>query len=206
MVDFPSPHAGLAAYRKLREFRRLHETSYNLEDITEKSGKHAGTLYPTKKRGRILMNQKANSIADLAAVLLQQERGPSEDRVRNAETRMMIVEKLKKQKGDSKVKKKPLDVRKELEGVEGVCVRWADMLDAEYAATWPQDVVHDELLKSRHTAAWPVGEEQIKEEKIMTEEQAVKPAQEEERPKERWLDYVSSWIPGRARSAPIAAA
>ena len=206
MVDFPSPHAGLAAYRKLREFRRLHETFYNLEDIQEKNGKHAGTLYPTKKRGRILMNQKANSIADLAAVLLQQERGPSEDRVRNAETRMRLVERLRKQKGESKVKKQPLDVRKELQGVKGVCVRWADMLDAEYAETWPQDVVHDELLKSRHTAAWPPGKELDEEENTRIEAKATQPALNEERSKNRWLDYVSSWIPGRARSGPVATA
>ena len=30
----------------------------------------------TKQRGKVLMNQKANSVADLAAVLLQAEKGP----------------------------------------------------------------------------------------------------------------------------------
>lgn len=206
MVYFPSPHAGLAAYRKLREFRRLHETSYDLRDITEKTGKYAGSLYPTQKRGRVLMNQKANSIADLASVLLQQERGPREERVANAERRIQIVERLKKQKGKNKVKKNPLDVKKELEGVEGVCVRWADMLDAEYAETWPQDVVHDALLKSRHTAAWPAKEEPIKEEEPVIEEQDTAPIRQEEKPGEGWRDYISSWIPGRARTAPMATA
>ncbi|MCJ1454500.1 hypothetical protein MMC28_004853 [Mycoblastus sanguinarius] len=158
MVYFPSPHAGLAAYRKLREFRRLHETSYPLEIITETEGKHKGNLFSKKKRGKALMNQKANSVADLAAVLLQQERGPEEDRIANAERRMKKVAKLKMQKGEDKVKKAPVDVVKEMGGVEGVMVRWANVLDAEYAETWPEAVIHGGLEKSRYTAAFPVAE------------------------------------------------
>ena len=30
------------------------------------------------------------------------------------------------------------------------------MLDAEFARTWPRDVVHEELMKSLHTAAFPL--------------------------------------------------
>lgn len=211
MVHFPSPHAGLAAYRKLREFRRLHETTYNLEDITEKEGKFAGQLYPTKMRGRVLMNQKANSVADLAAVLWQQEIGPSEDRVANAERRMKRTERLKRQKGESKVKKNPLDVEKELQGVEGVYVRWADVLDAEYAETWPEGVVHDRLQKSRHTAAWPVLEAQAQAE-VGVEAPATDQGKdsgtqkEVETPKQGWGDYISSWIPGRSRTPAVAPA
>ena len=158
MVYFPSPHAGLAAYRKLREFRRRHETQYPLSVITETAGKQAGCLYPKKKRGKVLMNQKANSIADLAAVLWQQEQGPSERRIEQAERRIRRAESLKRVKGESNVKENPVDVGKELQGVEGVSVRWADLLDAEFAETWPEAVVHDTLQKSRHTAAWPVKE------------------------------------------------
>lgn len=159
MIYFPSPHAGLAAYRQLREFRRLHETTYDLADITETTGKHKGSLLPTKKRGKVLMNQKANSIADMAAVLLLQEQGPTEERVLNSERRMKRVENLRRLKGEDKVKKAPVDVLQEMGGVEGVMVRWADMLDGEYAETWPEAVMHDRLEKSRYTAAFPVMEE-----------------------------------------------
>ncbi|KAL6721731.1 hypothetical protein ACLMJK_000836 [Lecanora helva] len=197
MVYFPSPHAGLAAYRKLREFRRLHETTSNLEDFEKNC--------PRKKRGRELMNQKANSIADLAAVLLQQEKGPSEGRVRSAETRMAIVERLKKQKGEKKVKKNPLDVKKELEGVDGVIVRWADLYDTEYASAWPDAVKHDELLKNRHTAAWPVKEEED-ESAEFEELQGAEPPQVGEKKEQGWRDKLSSWIPGKARDAPALAA
>ena len=164
MVYFPSPHAGLAAYRNLREYRRLHETSYPLETITETEGKHKGNLFGKKKRGKALMNQKANSVADIAAVLLEQEKGPSQERIDNAERRMRRIEKLKKQKGEGKVRKAPVDVVKEMGGVDGVKVRWANLLDAEFAETWPEAVVHDGLEKSRHTAAFPLAEFESDEE------------------------------------------
>lgn len=170
MIYFPSPHAGLAAYRKLREFRRLHETTYDLKDITETEGKHAGSLLPNKKRGKVLMNQKANSVADLAAVLWQQERGPSEERVLNAERRMKMAEKKKMAVGMNKVKKDPVDVKEELQGVEGVMVRWADLLDAEFAETWPDAVMHDRLEKSRHTVAWPALQSEGEEQEVMAAE------------------------------------
>jgi hypothetical protein len=155
MVEFPRPVQGLAAFRKLREFRRLHETSYPLDIITQTEGAHKGQLLGTKKRGKVLMNQKANSVADLAAVLLQQERGPTTEQIERSERRVKQVEKLKRQKGADKVKKKPV-LAPELGGTEGVMVRWANILDAEFAETWPVAVVHDVLGKSRYTAAFPL--------------------------------------------------
>lgn len=158
MVYFPSPHTGLAAFRKLREFRVLHETSYPLEIIEETEGKWKGSLLPKKRRGKVLMDQKANSVADLAAVLLLQEKGPSEERILNAERRRRRVETLKRQKGEDKVKKAPIDVVKEMGGVEGVRVRWANGKDKEFAETWPESVFHGELKRSRYTAAFPAVE------------------------------------------------
>lgn len=155
MVYFPSPHAGLAAFRKLREFRMLHEMSYPLDIITEKEGKWKGSLLPKKRRGKVLMDQKANSVADLAAVLQLQEIGPSEERIVNAERRRRRVETLKKQKGEDQVKKAPVDVASEMRGVEGVTVRWANGLDSGFAETWPEAVRHMGLEKSRYTAAFP---------------------------------------------------
>lgn len=158
MVEFPRPVQGLIAFRKLREFRRLHETSYPLEIITQTEGPLKGQLLGTKKRGKVLMNQKANSIADLAAVLLQQERAPTIEQIEHSERRVQRVEQLKRQKGVEKVSKK-LVLPSELRGVEGVTVRWTNILDAEFAETWPAAVVHDVLGKSRYTAAFPVVKE-----------------------------------------------
>ncbi|KAL8847437.1 MAG: hypothetical protein Q9221_007506 [Calogaya cf. arnoldii] len=82
LVSFPRPSQGFIAYRRLREFRRLHETSYPLSLITQTEGPHKGQLHRTKKRGKILMDQKANSVADLAAVLLRaEEKLPKTDEV-----------------------------------------------------------------------------------------------------------------------------
>ena len=155
MVYFPSPHAGLAAFRNLREFRVLHEKSYPLKLIEEKEGKRKGLLLPKKSRGKVLMDQKANSVADLAAVLLLQEKGPSQERIASAERRRRRVETLKKQKGGDKVKKAPIDVLAEMGGVEGVRVRWANLEDSEFAAIWPKGVDHGVLQQSRYTAAFP---------------------------------------------------
>ena len=144
----------------------------------------------TKERGRVLMDQKANSIADLAAVLLQQESGPGEERVERGERRRERVEKLKKRKGEKKVKKAPIDVEKEFGmGVEGVKVFWANVLDAEFAKTWPEKVVHGDLRVSRYTAAFPVGPErveEVKEEEVKPE----KPKKEEPKQVRRW-----AWLP-----------
>ena len=158
MVYFPSPHAGLAAFRKLREFRVLHETSYPLDIITETEGKWKGSLLPKKERGKVLMDQKANSVADLAAVLQLQESGPSDQRIAYADRRRRRVDTLKRQKGEENVKKAPIDIASEMGGIEGVKVRWADMLDMEFAEAWPEKVVHGGLEKNRHTAAFPAVE------------------------------------------------
>ena len=134
----------------------LHETAYNRDIITVKSGDRTGSLMTMKERGKVLMDQKANTVADLAAVLLQQEAGPNAYRVERAKKRLKRVEQLRKQKGADKVNRHPVDIEKELTGVEGVIVRWANLLDAEFAERWPEEVVHDDLKRARYTAAWPV--------------------------------------------------
>ncbi|KAF2834237.1 hypothetical protein M501DRAFT_1020959 [Patellaria atrata CBS 101060] len=64
-ITFPSAPQGLTAYRLLREFRILHETRWRIAE-GEKP-------LPRKLRARKIMNQKANTVADLAAVLQKQK-------------------------------------------------------------------------------------------------------------------------------------
>jgi hypothetical protein len=59
-VSFPNPDIGLKTYHKLREFRKLHETKYDQSETLDMA---------KKKLKYVLMNQKANSIADLAESL-----------------------------------------------------------------------------------------------------------------------------------------
>lgn len=95
-VTLPSSEQGLRLFRKLKEWRKLHELcweppSYLSEPYTEKQieemkrklesrgGSKRETVFDIIKRQKkkmkqkIVMNQKANSIADLAAVLIEQE-------------------------------------------------------------------------------------------------------------------------------------
>ena len=128
-ISFPNPPQGREALHKLREYRKLHELSYPLEDFKSEKSEHA--LLEKKKRPRWLMNQKANSIADIAAVLQRQE----------------DKEKAMQQSNGG-----------EETSVEGVRISWRNILDAEYAESWPGGVVHDGLDYSRHTAPAPIRE------------------------------------------------
>ncbi|KAI9678734.1 MAG: hypothetical protein M1817_005791 [Caeruleum heppii] len=281
IVLFPRPVQGLLAFQKLREYRKLHELSYPVEDF--KDDRHPNAMLEKKKRGRKLMDQKANTVADLAATLQKQdeagqayhqqkekayeEKGPSletalkeleashdrqltalegrqkgarkfsipvtdEDRKKSVQHRTNALKTLEKQqllaqrevrdqqseerrrtplegeerearlefqrrfrhdRGDAQDKewqrvwdsyRDPIAVREMIqkeelsqrqataiaalrekhlpsprgtviEGVDGVVVQWADLLDAEYAETWPKAVVHHRLRPTRHTAPQP---------------------------------------------------
>lgn len=91
---------GLRAMQALREYRKLHELSWPDHVARDANGR---TL-SQKARGRKLCDQKANSVADMAAAL----------------------------KG------------KQAE------VKWSDLLDAEFAESWPEGVVHSRLERVRN--------------------------------------------------------
>ncbi|KAF3908533.1 hypothetical protein ABW21_db0206678 [Orbilia brochopaga] len=57
-ASFTNPTTGLKAFQHLRELRRLHETQYEVELLKK----------PKRERSRILQDQHANSIADIAAI------------------------------------------------------------------------------------------------------------------------------------------
>ncbi|KAI9878208.1 MAG: hypothetical protein M1830_001552 [Pleopsidium flavum] len=156
-ISFPSSSQGLTAFRKLREFRKLHETAYSLELITQTEGKHKGTLLGKKKRGKKLMDQKANSVADIAAVLLKQEDAPKP--AEKVVAKRNVAKRKKGTRGSPPAKKDDgAQTVTEAQGVgstEGVRIRWANILDAQFAETWPVSVVHDDLRKDRYAAADP---------------------------------------------------
>ncbi|KAL9086478.1 MAG: hypothetical protein Q9165_007094 [Trypethelium subeluteriae] len=64
-VTFPYNNQGLDAFHKLREYRRIRDVTWYM-DVE-------GVPQEKKRRKRALMNQKAASIADLAAILHKQE-------------------------------------------------------------------------------------------------------------------------------------
>ncbi|KAF2238802.1 hypothetical protein EV356DRAFT_572864 [Viridothelium virens] len=64
-VTFPRNNQGLDAFRKLREYRRIRDVTWDKDA--------EGMPLEKKRRKKALMNQKAASIADLAAILHKQE-------------------------------------------------------------------------------------------------------------------------------------
>ncbi|EMD58832.1 hypothetical protein COCSADRAFT_102645 [Bipolaris sorokiniana ND90Pr] len=69
VVTFPTPAQGHSAFRKLREFRKLHETAW------DKTNPEMVSM-DRKQRIKKIMNQRANTSADLAEVLrIQEEHG-----------------------------------------------------------------------------------------------------------------------------------
>ena len=131
-IEFPSEHAqtGLDAFRILREYRKLHETQWDPSFTLDKDGKPL----TRKARGRKLCDQRANSIADMAATLtklstVRRQVGPAGKRG---------------EKG-----KKGVQPTFEEHTVR-TTVRWANLHDAEFAEKWPETVVHDVLETTKN--------------------------------------------------------
>ncbi|KAF8251743.1 hypothetical protein K440DRAFT_595223 [Wilcoxina mikolae CBS 423.85] len=110
-VIFPTKAMGLSTYHLLREFRKMHETMYEKSITLEKS---------KRERKYMIMDQKANSIADLAESL-----------------RIEIARAQEKKPG-----KEEAQAEEEVPTDVNVMVRWRNILDAEYAAEWPPSVMH----------------------------------------------------------------
>ncbi|CUS13709.1 unnamed protein product [Tuber aestivum] len=146
-VTFKETLMGANTFRMLREFRRLHETSYSKE-LLQKS---------KKERTRILMNQKANSIADLAESIRMQV-----DRIKK------IANPPPLKKGHKPRKNPPIELAIPQEG--DVVVKWSNIYDAQYAEAWPEVVMHGRLERDgRHTAP-AEGEKKVKGEVRMVQE------------------------------------
>lgn len=102
-----------------------------------------------KGRAKVLMDQKANSVADMAAVLLGQQK----EGERLQEEGEGGKGKGARRKGE--VVKKGDEEGREGRGVQGVRIAWSNVLDAQFAQTWPASVVHGDLRTERYTAADP---------------------------------------------------
>lgn len=190
-VHFPSEAQGLAALRKLREYRKLHELSWSqadrtrvrreetvaakkeFEELGAKIQKKTRARQAKRERGRLIMDQKANAIADLAAVLKEQ------DVLANTPETVARKQKMEEEAANPKAtpettqasrpkhgplpKRGPLRKQAAAENIpiytlDGVRIRWANPLDAEYAESWPAAVQHDIVGITRYTAPKPDAE------------------------------------------------
>ena len=235
-VTFPSGHQGLTAFRELREFRKRHEHEWTYHELGS---------WNKKEALQKVMDQKANSVADLAVVLERQaklaekhqleaaaEQEQIQKVVQKANARMDEITVQKQElksavmSGDEKAKQKYKAIRNEkillrkaiaepmphfaLAGkyhalndkvplsqrgrtrtrkarvvprmsMHGLRIGWANLLDAEYAPTWPASVLHEELPKSdnrtRHSHVIPdsevPGQTELEETKVATDEEKI---------------------------------
>jgi len=166
-VTFKETLMGTNTFRMLREFRRLHETSYSKE-LLQKS---------KKERIRILMNQKANSVADLAESIRIEV-----DRIKKVANPPPLG------RGRKARKNPPIELPIPQEG--DVVVKWSNIYDAQYAKAWPEVVVHGNLQRDgRHTAP-AEGKKEVKKEAGMV--QGIREARKE---------IVDEIMASRAKSA-----
>ena len=115
---------GLSVFQKLREYRKRHEHEWGSELMTDSDGKRI----PKAKRGRGICDQKANSVADMAAVLSRLNLKGAEEARPEKGSRIGLIG----------------------EGTgEKVEVLWRDLKDAEFAETWSENVEHG--LLEKHT-------------------------------------------------------
>jgi hypothetical protein len=108
----------------LREYRRLHELSWDESLRTDEKG----NTISRKERGRKICDQKANSVADIATVL---------GKIGTPEGEAIGLKGFEEER----------EAAAELPKVE---VKWADLIDAHFAGTWPENVIHDKLEWEAH--------------------------------------------------------
>ncbi|QSZ34896.1 hypothetical protein DSL72_007757 [Monilinia vaccinii-corymbosi] len=134
LITFPpgTSSSGLSAFQKLREYRKRHELSWDplsplfrrVPGPGESASQRANTHLSSKLRGRRINDQKANTVADMAAVLKE---------IRDGSEKIGL-------QGIGK------------EGI--VEVQWSDLSDASYAGTgedvWGDAVIHDTLPWDRN--------------------------------------------------------
>lgn len=194
-VHFGDARLGLRAYQLLREFSLQRQLSPPPEMITvteeflaakrptdpleaEKfdklNKKRIGAVMEKKERARVLMDQKATSVADIAAVLAIQEkavadgflnkeykRGYLTRRARQRRRLARLREEAQTETNAARIKALEEELAKHFDeetevkigeedpaypdSPEVFKVLWRDVHDARYAESWPTSVQHGEL-------------------------------------------------------------
>lgn len=202
-VHFGDTRLGLRAYQLLREFSLQRQLSPPPEMITvteeflaakrpkdalaaeefdKQNKKRIGLPMEKKERARVLMDQRATSVADIAAVLAIQEEeiekgfldreykeGKPTRRTRQRRREARAREAAQAQANAARIKSLEDTISREggmpIKIGEGdgvypdqpglVKVLWRDAHDAYYAESWPSSVEHGELVTLRDTIIGP---------------------------------------------------
>ncbi|KAI1393516.1 transcriptional regulation of mitochondrial recombination-domain-containing protein [Hypoxylon trugodes] len=133
MIQFPEGYGevGRSVFQRLRECKMFHELSWGDDMYFSEDGKPLTKI----ERGRKLNNQKANTIADMAAVLGGQGKGNK--------IWATVPEKI-----EDIVNVEASDENNVKHGEEGpkalvkATVWWTNDQDQNYATSWPSNVSH----------------------------------------------------------------
>lgn len=127
LISFPRGEeaVGLSAFQKLREYRRLHELLWDESLRTDKDGKIISRI----ELGRKLCDQKANSVADIATVL---------NKIGTPEGKEIGLKAFSSEAAEGS------------ETVPQVEVKWSELVDAQFAESWSDNVIHDKLSWEKH--------------------------------------------------------
>ncbi|RMJ28576.1 hypothetical protein PHISP_00536 [Aspergillus sp. HF37] len=193
-VHFNDPNTGIRAYHLLREFSMQRQLDPPREMITmtkdfldnrrprdpeaarefdEEYNNKVGWIMKKKDRARAVMNQKATSVADIAAVLgIVEQRTSQESEEKKAQAgtkagqRRQRAAERKKKEYERRVAMRVTSLEQLLsnpreqvkiempkDNEEGksneVKILWNDIQDARYTESWPERVRHGELEQSR---------------------------------------------------------
>lgn len=119
VIEFPrgQGEVGRSVLHKLREFRKRHELEWGdqekIDEMRKLIKKGRGTSF---KLGEALNDQKANSVADIAAVLSGSGKG----------NRIWAKEPQEEDPGK----------------LHDATIYWQDEVDQSYAQAWPENVRH----------------------------------------------------------------
>lgn len=206
-IHFPSPSLGVSAYRMLREFATQRQFSPPVECITNSEETLArkrprdpleakkwdeiwkpriGQIMMKKDRARVLMDQKATSVADVASVLAIQEEkhekleteGKEYEKMSDREKKESLSHKARKRLFHARMKEKQVEeqVRKRIAALEralsrkGIVAKIDDKGESEDHKVGDGEVkiLWTDLQDAQHAETWPEsvrhGElEQVKE-------------------------------------------
>lgn len=134
MIQFPegSGEVGRSVFQRLRECKTLHELSWSDDMFYDKDGK------PLSKheRGKKINDQKANTIADMAAVLGGKGKGNKIWKSVSQDSPAALTD------AEASSEESP---KKDEEGTDELVkaeVWWMNDQDRNYANKWPANVTH----------------------------------------------------------------
>lgn len=133
MIQFPEGlgHVGRSVFHLMRELRKAHDLAWGDEMLRDVESNR--TLARQERGANLNTAQKANAIADLAAVLGGAGKG---NKIR-----------LEANKGAEAHEEIPADAAS-VGGLLQTTVFWADELDKDHALEWPANVLHSSFRES----------------------------------------------------------